>query len=154
MVNYPTFSFFYFGIVDEAPTPIIAQDELSRNLTVAFNLPAIPYIPLEVEIVFFKGNDEVGSIDRTTDIESKEIEFSISNSDVPEGNISVGIRVKYQGDDSHGFSKLSEKSNSLGKNCTIKSNFVMFGFFCNCMVWLCLRNVNMPSKFCTVNIDY
>lgn len=110
-----TLSFVVFSslIVDKAPTPRICKDENS-NLVVRFTLPAIPFIPLEVQTVFIHNNTMCKAVLNTTVMSSSnEIEFSICKEDVPEGMISIYIRVKFQGDDH--FSELSNASNEICK---------------------------------------
>ena len=99
---------------------MISRDELSENLIVNFTLEAIPFIPLVVETTIIGDNneEEVVTIDDVTS-DSEVVEFSISNSEVPQGTISVKIRIRYQGDDLHDFSNFSDSSNAVGKNLSV-----------------------------------
>ena len=99
--------------IGNVPTPTIGKVKDSNNLAIAFDLPAVPFIPLEVQTVFFRGSDQVGIVDHIVSSESKAVKISISNSNVPEGLISARIRVKFLGDDNQPFSDLSDESNSL-----------------------------------------
>ena len=90
------------------------------NLVVNFTLPAIPFVPLDVNTVLIGDSNEKRNVtiyNVTSD--SEVVEFSIANSKVPPGNVLVQIRIKYMGDDLHHFSNLSEPSNKEGENLCV-----------------------------------
>ena len=100
----------------KAPTPKISKDEDSGDLIVEFKLPAIPFVPLDINIVFVGENSENLAQHNNAGVisGSEMIQLKVDHSVVPPGNISVRIRIRYSGDTV--FSSYSNLSNQAGKN--------------------------------------
>ena len=94
---------------------MISKDEDLGDLIVEFKLPAIPFVPLEIDIQFVGENGQNLAQQNNTGVPlgSEMIRLEVHHLDVPPEKISVRIRIRYSGDV---FSDYSNLSNQAGKN--------------------------------------